>query len=254
MTHLLALIAGLAGGGAGFIVGLLIGGVLASSLGISGFEGGAGHFSALVGLAMGTVGLLLGVMLVLHKRRRHRRFGSLLGHTVIILLAMGGLATAGVYMRLATLDHFEGPHPQLEFEIRLPAKAAIPDRKAIDIELHTNKNTSGAMLAEQWLRHEDGRAVIAGTIPLHLKTSDRIVVLSLPDQPKRLFRLRLKRTPNVAADFGEWRRVDLIDDPREAAGPQAPGKNDNFEIRIRVPDWEPPVPVASCALAGQLCS
>lgn len=258
MTHFLALIAGLAGGVAGFIVGLVIGGVTASWLGISGPEDGAGHFSTLVGLAVGTAGLLFGVMHVLHKRRRHRRFGSLLGHTVVILLAMGGLATAGVFVRLATLDHFDGPHPQLFFEIRLPSHAPLPEREAVRVELHTDRNSADAILSDPWRRRDGDRIVIAGRVPLHLKTSKRTLVLSLPDAPNRLFTIDLGRTPRVAPQFGDWRHVDFVEDKREAAGPRKPGRQDDFDIRIRVPDWVPaPVsaaPLVPCDTSGRICS
>jgi hypothetical protein len=255
MTHVLALLAGIAGAAAGFLFGLVAGGILSCVLGLSGFEGGAGFFAVAIGIGTGFIGLILGIVVVLRKRGRYRRFGAVVGHTAAILLAMGGLATAGVFARLAMVEHYDGASPQLHFEIRLPANAAIPERKAVEIELNTDKNATGAVLADTWLRRDGDRPVIAGMIPLYLKTSQRIVVLSLPGEPKRLFTLSLSRTPKPAPNFGDWRRVDFIDDPRDSAGPQQPGKKDDFEIRIRVPDWTRPyIPMASCEPAGQLCS
>ena len=255
MTYVLAIFGGIAGAAAGFLLGLVGGGILASVLGISGFEGGAGYFAVAVAAAFGVVGLVLGIVMVLRRRRRHRRVGALIGQTLIILLAMGGLATAGVFARLAMVDHYDGASPQLFFEIRLPADSPMPERAALGIELQTDKNAATAQFGETWLRYDGGRPVIAGTIPLYLKTSQRLVVLSLPGEPKRLFKLNLSRTPKIAERFGAWRPVDLVDDAREAAGPRTPGRRDDFDIRVRVPDWlQPPVPAATCEPVGQLCA
>lgn len=255
MTHILAFLGGLAGAAAGFLLGLLAGGMLTWALGFSAVEGQASHLAVLGGLGLAAFGLIFGIMTVLHRRRRHRSLSALVAHTAVILVAMCGIATAGVVAHFAMTDQFDGPSPQVHFEIRLPANAALPERQAIRIELHTDRTATDAILEGTGLRQDDGRAVISGSVPLHLKTSKRTLVLSLPDAPKRLFTLDLGRTPRLLPDFGEWKHVDFVDDPREAAGPRKPGRNDDFDVRVRVPDWNAPsMPVAACGRDGKLCS
>lgn len=258
MTHILALLGGLACAAAGFVFGLIAGGVATWALGVTTFEGQASSVALLGGLGMAAFGLILGIMLVLHRRRRHRSLGALVAHTAVILVALCGIATAGAVARLAMVDHFEGANPQLFFEIRLPSNAQLPERQAVRVELHTDKNSTDAILSDAWLRQDGDRAVIAGMVPLHLKTSKRILVLSLPEAPNRLFTIDLGRTPRVAPQFGDWRHVDSVDDRREAAGPRKPGRQDDFDIRVRVPDWAPlpasPAALDACGAGGRLCS
>lgn len=258
MTHILALLGGIAGAAAGFVIGLIAGGVATWTLGVTTLQGEASYVAVLGGLGMATFGLILGIMLVLHRRRRHRSLGALIAHTAAILVALCGIATAGVVARLALADQFDGPSPQLFFEIRLPSNAQLPERHAVRVELHTDGNSTDAILSDAWLRRDGDRAVIAGMVPLHLKTSKRTLVLALPDAPNRLFTIDLGRTPRVVPQFGDWRHVDFVDDRREAAGPRKPRRQDDFDIRIRVPDWAPqpgaPAPLAGCGADGRLCS
>lgn len=258
MTHILALLGGIAGAAAGFVVGLIAGGVATWALGVTTMEGEASHIAVLGGLGMSAFGLILGIMIVLHRRRRHRSLGALIAHTAVILVALCGIATAGAVAHLALADQFDGPSPQLFFEIRLPSNTQLPERQAVRVELHTDSNSADAVLSDAWLRQDGDRAVIAGMVPLNLKTSKRTLVLSLPEAPNRLFTIDLGRTPRVAPQFGDWRHVDFVDDRREAAGPRKPGRNDDFDIRVRVPDWAPPSaapsPLAACGAGGRLCS
>ena len=62
-----------------FALGLLgfAGGVATWALGVTTFEGQASYVAVLAGLGMATFGLILGIMLVLHRRRRHRKLSAL---------------------------------------------------------------------------------------------------------------------------------------------------------------------------------
>ena len=76
-----------------------------------------------------------------------------------------------------------------------------------------------------------GRTVIRGSVTLDYRTTDRVVVLHLPDQPQRLFKLRLAANPGHSDQFGPWHLVDRV---ASSAGPAAREPNDAYAIRYRV--------------------
>jgi hypothetical protein len=59
--------------------------------------------------------------------------------------------------------------------------------------------------------------------------------------PARLiFNITLSATPAKSEAFGAWRRVDFLDDGKPDSQPQRAGSGDNYDIRVRVPDWTVP--------------
>jgi hypothetical protein len=126
--------------------------------------------------------------------------------------------------------------PALVFEIRLPPGASAPAQpNDIRIDLNTDKNVMPASLASPAVRMQDGRAVIEGTAELYYRTSQRQLAVALPNQPVRLFVLKLRASPAPSDEFGAWQRVDFIDD-RTSGQPRKADASDGFEIRYRVED------------------
>ena len=175
-------------------------------------------------------------MLALRIKGGIRGFAALGGRTAIALAVIAAVATGGVLIRLATIEHFSGGHPTLEFEIRLPAGMPAPERKAVDFEMQAGSQRSGGLFKDEWMRREDDRAVLAGLVPLYTRTSSRILVVTLPGQPKLLFQLGLAATPKASADFGAWQRVSFLDDMKQDSQPRRPSASETFEIRFKVPD------------------
>jgi hypothetical protein len=99
--------------------------------------------------------------------------------------------------------------------------------------LHTDKNQTLAKLREGLASTEDGRTVLRGSVPLDFRTTDRVVVLNLPGQPQRLFKLRLAASPSHSDLFGPWHLADRV---TSAAANEAVrfAPNDAFAIRYRV--------------------
>jgi hypothetical protein len=64
------------------------------------------------------------------------------------------------------------------------------------------------------------------------RTTDRTVVLNLPGQPPRQFRLRLAASPSHSDQFGPWHLADRVTSPAGEAVRTEP--NDAFAIRYRV--------------------
>ena len=242
MTYVLAFLAAVAGTVAGFFLASALGSVLAPALGISSFEGAAGYFAVfVVGPVGGLIGLVLGLWLVLRYKGGYRTFSAIAGRSALIVVAIAVVAAAGVQLRLATLENFSnGPSPQMEFEIRLPAHAVITSKQGLDVEMQAGSQRSGGLLRDEWLRQDGDRPVVVGFVPLYTRTSQRMLVVSRPGEPKLLFNIKLAATPAASGSYGDWQRVDFLDDMKADSSPRRPGSAENFEIRYRVPDWTKP--------------
>jgi hypothetical protein len=144
------------------------------------------------------------------------------------------VVAAGIAVRFYTIDVYTDTlPPNLEFEIRVPAKAAVPDRAQLRVELHTDRNVGDGQVFDDWSPADGGYRVIKGAVPLAFKTSSRLLVVRFPDQPTRLFRLPLSRDPSSTPDLGSWNRADHVDVAGEGAPRKAPA-DDPVEIRYRV--------------------
>jgi hypothetical protein len=235
MLYLWALIAGMAGAVAGWFVTGALAAWIAGLFGMSDFEGGRGMFAFLfVGPLGGLVSMLLAIWAVLRVGKGRARLGPTLGRIGLVVAGIAAVVGAGIGLRLLTIDTYsnEAP-PTLEFEIRVPAAMRLPDRSAVRVELHTDKNVGDSYFADPWLRAEGEHQVIAGGVPLMLKTSSRMLVVSLPDQPTRLFRLGLSRNPGSTPALGEWHGPDFIDAPGFDR-PRAAPADDPVQLRHRV--------------------
>jgi hypothetical protein len=236
LSIVLALVAGIVGAALGFAAGAALGGVLAPILSISSFEGGAGYFTVLIALLGGVAGFFLCSALTLRYHGGHRGFRAIAPRIAGIVGLVMAIAAIGIAIQFANVEHFSGANPQLQFEIRLPAKASVPDRAKIDFEMQAGSQRSGGLLNDHWLHHDGERPVLSGFVPLYTRTSLRILVVSLPDAPKLLFSIKLAATPQAAKTYGDWQRVDFLDDGRADSQPRKPGKAESYEIRYYVPE------------------
>lgn len=152
------------------------------------------------------------------------------------VLMTGALVTGGYGLRAAAMSHFGmiAKAPAVEFEIRLPKAASTADlRREAQVELLTDQNQTLARIDDGLRATEDGRAVLRGSVPLKFRTSDRMVVLSLPGQEQRAFKLRLPANPSPSDEFGPWHMVDrVVSNARTETARGTP--DDAFAIRYRV--------------------
>jgi hypothetical protein len=183
------------------------------------------------GLAGAAAATAVAIVLTLYFRGRTRSTGDIVRHSVI---AVGLLAFAAYDLRHAAFDYLgiNPSNPAVEFEIRLPDAAALAVAAGTpQIELHTDKNQTLAKVRQGLASTEDGRTILRGSVPLEFRTTDRVVVLNLPGQPQRLFKLRLAASPSHSDQFGPWHLADRVA-PIKAGGATMP--NDAFAIRYRV--------------------
>jgi hypothetical protein len=177
---------------------------------------------------------VLGIWLVLRYGGGYWSLPALAGRGALVVAGVAAAVGLGLwaYMLSDDLLVHNALSPQVKFELRLPANAALPDNLAgLSIDLNTDKNTMPAALTEA--HKDDGRPLIAGTVDLYFRTSSRILVLRVDGEPDRLFMLKLARNPPASPDFGAWQRVDYVADGPQGE-PRKAGAGDAYEIRYRV--------------------
>lgn len=157
-----------------------------------------------------------------------------------VILMTGALATGGYGLRSAVLSHLGmiAKAPAVEFEIRLPktltkAASAADLKREAQVELLTDQNQTLARIDDGLLATDDGRAVLRGSVPLKFRTTDRMVVLSLPGEGQRAFKLRLPANPSPSDEFGPWHMVDRVSPVGRRENARGI-PDDTFAIRYRV--------------------
>jgi hypothetical protein len=238
MTYLLALLAAIVGGAIGATLGVIIAGTLAPIMGISSFEGAAGYFAVFIGGPLGGLaGLVLGAVAVLRWRGRQSAGGIAGGLGVVVIgVALVAAAALGMvyYLSLDTVNP-NGPAPQLAFEIKLPAGASPPGGSERPIELQAGKDRMPALMQRAATRDDGGRPVIVGMVEMYHRSSQRMLVMTMPDKTDVLFNIKLAGAPKHSPEFSAWQRADYIAEPGKEQSRRATAA-DNYEIRYRA-DW-----------------
>jgi hypothetical protein len=235
VRYALAAIAGIVAAVVGWLVTGAIAGWLAGLAGMSDFEGGRGMFAFFaVGPIGGLVAMLATIWWVLRRGRTRERAGATFGRLTGVLVGIAALVAAGIGLRIATIDTYTNElPPQLEFEIRLPASWTLEPRDAVKVELHTDKNMADGTFFSPWPRADGDRQILPGAVDLAFKTSGRLVVLELPGQPTRLFRLPLSRNPSSTPALGQWQAPSFVHRDGAEQTEAAP-KDDPVALRYRV--------------------
>ena len=194
-------------------------------------DGGLGVvMSALSGVA---AALAVAIVLSLYFRSGYRSPHDLFKHGLAASLVVG-LAAFVVYdVRHAALTYLgiNPTKPAVEFEIRLP-KAALTAIADTQVELLTDRNQKLAKVQDALASTADGRSVLKGTVTLDYRTTERVVVLNLPGQTQRQFKLRLPASPSHSDAFGPWHLADGITPAKGDA--MTAEAHDAFAIRYRV--------------------
>ncbi|KRQ00749.1 hypothetical protein [Bradyrhizobium manausense] len=184
--------------------------------------------SALSGVA---AALAVALAMTVYFRLAYRTWRDVVRHGLAMLAAAALLAFVAFDMRHAALA-FLGLNPSkpaVEFEIRMPREILTAVSGDTQIELHTDRNQTLA-LVDGVNDLTDGRAVLRGAVVLTHRTADRMLVVNLPGKGTFEFRLRLPAEPHRTEQFGPWHFADRI------ASTLASGiaQQDAYSIRYRV--------------------
>ena len=184
------------------------------------------------GLSGVAAALAVAIVLTVYFRSGYRSSRDVLRHGLTATVVLALLAFVAYDMRHAALAYLgvNPAKPAVEFEIRLP-KAALADVTDSQVELVTDRNQKLAHMQAALASDNNGHTVMRGSVTLDYRTTDRVVVLNLPGQPQRLFKLRLPANPSHSDQFGPWHLADRVASP---VGEPAREPNDAFAIRYRV--------------------
>ena len=185
------------------------------------------------GLAGAAAALAVAIVLTVYFRSGHHSGRNMLRHGLAASVVLALLAFVAYDLRHAALAYLgiNPARPAVEFEIRLP-KTTLSALADGHIELITDRNQKLARVQGLLEPDDQDRAVVRGSVTLDYRTTDRVVVLNLPGQAQRLFKLRLPANPHHSEQFGPWHLVDRIVSP--AGEPVRTEPNDAFAIRYRV--------------------
>jgi hypothetical protein len=233
---MLAALAGIGAGWIGNYVGYSLGIWIANLFALTGAD-----FKDAVVLSIPVTTLVLGaagILMTVRYHAGHRAFAAsavrgAIALAVIVLVVPGAL---GLSRRLDTAYETIARAPTIFFNLRLPAHVPAPASKdGITIELQTEHGRQpGRLFDREWIDREDDHPVLKGFFDHKEPARQRLVVLSLPGEPKRVFDLRLARIPTSERSYGPWQKVDFIEDGgtrRDA------GAADDFAIRFHA--WRP---------------
>src|SRR5713226_4852147 len=187
----------------------------------------------MTGLSGVAAALAVAIMLTVYFRSGHRSGSDVVRHGLAAAAVLGLLAFVVYDVRHAALAYLgiNPTKPAVEFEIRLP-KAALRAVADTQIELRTDRNQKLAQVQDALASTPDGRSVLKGSVTLDYRTTERVVVLNLPGQAQRQFRLRLPASPSHSEQFGPWHLADGIVPVKGNAATSE--TNDAFAIRYRV--------------------
>jgi hypothetical protein len=194
-------------------------------------DGGLGIvMSTLAGVA---AALAVAIVLSVYFRSGTRSPRDLLKHGLAAVVVIALVAFVVYDVRHAALAYLgiNPTKPAVEFEIRLP-KAALTVIGDTQVELLTDRNQKLARMQDALAATSDGRSVLKGTVTLDYRTTERVVVLNLPGQGQRQFRLRLPASPAHSGKFGPWHLADGITPAK--GDTMAAEAHDAFAIRYRV--------------------
>ena len=235
VTFGLAFLTGIAGACLGWLVTGFAADAILGVGGMSDINGGRAMVAFFTFAPFGAIaGLLLGVWLVVRKRTgKGFAYVALYSALVVLLCAAVGAATTGVlYLSDDVLVRNALP-PQLKFELRFPTNATLPDKfEGVKIDLETDKNTMPGIW-ESEAKTEDGRTIASGSVEVYFRTSQRFLVLRVPGQPDRLFKLTLASNPKSSPEYGPWQALDFVDDDPNGEIRKAKA-DEGYEIRYRI--------------------
>ena len=185
--------------------------------------------SGLSGIA---AALAVAIVLTVYFRSGYRSGRDILRHGLAATVVIALLGFVAYDMRHAALAYLgiNPGKPAVEFEIRLP-RAALSAVADSQVELVTDRNQKLPDMQGALASDNNGRSVLRGSVTLDYRTTDRVVVLNLPGQAQRQFKLRLSANPSHSDQFGPWHLADRVATP---VGEPAREPNDAFAIRYRI--------------------
>jgi hypothetical protein len=229
---LFGILAGIIGIGGGLFLGFALGAALAAAFHVSSFEGEAGYFAVAIALIVTCV-VAPGLILLTLYWRGTRGLWLFVG-LITVCVSLGIIAVSGFGIWYAGQPHvlnINGPTPQLEFEVKLPAGQSLQSLADVQPELDTDRNA----MPGYW--HTDAPqdpGVRAGYVELYSRTSQRLFVLKFPGQEDKIFRLKLPANPmrEKYRAWSDWQNPDFV--AKAGQQPSRPSGGNEYQIRYKM--------------------
>jgi uncharacterized membrane protein YhaH (DUF805 family) len=239
MNILWAMLGGLAGGALLCISGFFLGSWYAEASHMSNMEGARGYFAVAMGMIGALAGLPAGIILTLRRRRDRGSAGNLVvgSLTAVVGVVAVGILGVGIWwmMQPKILAH-NGPTPLLNFEVMSPITMKTIDLDRLEVELQTDHNEADGVWKRDDSREENGHQIFAGYVPLHFRTSQRMLVIKVPSGEAQIFRLRLASDPTGLKHrtWTDWQSPDFVDNQKGSSHPMRAVPEHSVSIRYRV--------------------
>lgn len=152
--------------------------------------------------------LIAGCVIVLASETRAMPTGRRVAHGAATVALAFALVVLGFAASLPTEDTARNlGRPATGWaNVRFPSSVAQADVKLIKAEMRTPVGVARAV-PNEW-RQEDSRPLLAVMLDFKLRTRDRLLVLTLPEQPPMVFRLPFPANPAAKFAYGPWLRID----------------------------------------------
>jgi hypothetical protein len=158
-------------------------------------------------------GLMIGTKLALRARGQNGAGEFVAGAfkalgVTVLMVAAGGAMTYFYFEQTAT--PWLNPNaatPELHYEIRLPANAALPASRDVAVELKTDLNTMPGELASGKFRRDGNQPVIVGQVEMAFRTARRQLAVQIAGQPDRLYPIGLTAKAPHSSELGAWQRL-----------------------------------------------
>ncbi len=158
-------------------------------------------------------GLMIGTKLALRARGQKGTGEFVAGAfkalgVTVLMVAVGGAMTYSYFEQTAT--PWLNPNaatPELHYEIRLPANAALPALRDVAVELKTDLNTMPGELASGKFRRDGNQPVIVGQVEMAFRTARRFLAVQIAGQPERLYPIGLAAKAPHTSELGAWQRL-----------------------------------------------
>ncbi|HYI93428.1 MAG TPA: hypothetical protein VEX68_07785 [Bryobacteraceae bacterium] len=239
MNILWAMLGGLAGGALLCISSFFLGAWYAEASNMSNMEGARGYFAVAMGMIGAVAGLPAGIILTLRRRRNRGSAGNLVVgslSSVAGVVAVGILGVGIWWMMQPKILAHNGPTPLLDFEVMPSMTMKTIDLDRLVVELQTDHNGADGVWKRDHNREENGRQIFAGYVPLYFRTSQRMLVIKVPNGEAQIFRLRLASDPTGLKyrTWTDWQSPDFVDNQKGSSQPMRAVPEHSFSIRYRV--------------------
>jgi hypothetical protein len=231
----IGLLTALTSGVAGAVAAFFASAAGARAQGVSNFDGERGYLVVFVFVPLGFgLGLLVGGLTAFVGRGRGlggfaRQAGLAVLITCALIGALGGLAVLAV-------DHppsLEGRPLFLDFEVRVPPEAGVPDDlKGAEFQASlfaTDSDNRYADVDLDKVESREGRRVIPGSASLNSESDRRTLLVGVSGETSQVFDVRLPAAPRKEdTGWSAWAR------PRERLDGKPVAAAAAYEVRYRV--------------------